>query len=1176
MTNESGETFSNSSRQRTGDWRNLLRVSSITYPTRSTNKPSETHSSQSGKICKNSCDTLSLKSNIRDLDEEPRLPNESMHQTISSPPSSILDANPENISSDHTLWNGSPPPRNQNWSLNNHTISRRWQSLLKPSRPKEKIITTTAIIVKEAEEVEEVTNQEAEEIVEEGEIIMQEIPTIQTILQTHHQQTRKLDVESSTIPYTTGGIDSIRELKTAREAMEQALPKQLGEQSGSGRIETELENNPATNEETSYTPISGGQRNYKETYGTMVERGDCFFTAPEELGDSLLLKSLCSSPIQQIKALSRSKGVERQHSLSTFQDGVNTHAKNIHYERGQHDQGGLKGRIPSPEPSPRREEIFRIRMGGGVLPVERSSIWSLLSAKDIHKINQNSDGNLASERDQISILPGRYHSNGEEKGMSGSWDTNERSSNKIRLGPEHENREDKFNTSESDKLPRIQNRLSPNEDKPTSRQTQESAERPGNDDEKADGTQASIHDWQTERMQYSDMADPYQTEEPTSRPHQSPEISIVGRCNDAVKQGEGGFALVEEKHKTVERTGYDTSISRSQTNDINRCVKNRLGSPLGEFSNSGTLLSVGESTIIELSRTKDSSHRHTATEVNLELQDSLGTDGQYHNSLIHKQNGRDEIPLGARACYTNLGGSITISDKDTGRIPARDNEHGSRPAIQAENRQGKLATESPSIQGNRANDGSTDDRPHGGPGEYTDKRILQLHARPLGEGNRLLSADLAGEGRIRKSTLQSSKQDITKNQNRATGRDSISNTTVANAELVRRYTENVDLRTHDLRTINKTITPSIRRVIESGKTANLANSRVETIRSSLQEQGYDQTTISILSSDARSATTKSKNSNWKAFANWCEGEGINPWERNVTNGLAYLSSEIKNGAKPDLVKARRSAISTTWAKTHPKEPAFGTMPVVTEYIRKISDLAATPSIVPVAWDVGTVLDHIKSWGDTDSLSYPLLTKKTAALLTLASLWRPASDIKRILISHIQFEVDDQDNIAHGSYRTWPDGTWPNRVTITAFKCKETLEKSRSIPRFEEDKQICPVYTLLIYMKQMTIKRKMPLHAESTLLVSTVPPHAEVKEETISGWFKSILQAVGIDARVHQVRGVTSSINLFMKIPMNTICKGANWSIRSQTFKKHYFHQVKEALDTDQLSKNVLKQCRTAK
>jgi hypothetical protein len=105
---------------------------------------------------------------------------------------------------------------------------------------------------------------------------------------------------------------------------------------------------------------------------------------------------------------------------------------------------------------------------------------------------------------------------------------------------------------------------------------------------------------------------------------------------------------------------------------------------------------------------------------------------------------------------------------------------------------------------------------------------------------------------------------------------------------------------------------------------------------------------------------------------------------------------------------------------------------------------------------------------------------------------------------------------NGTYETWKEDTWPNRVSITAFKTKETLEKSRSLPRYGEDQELSPVYTLFKYMTAMITKRLEPLTTESTLFIATVALFNEVKEETNSNWFKRTLQEVGLRHFTHTI------------------------------------------------------------
>ena len=111
------------------------------------------------------------------------------------------------------------------------------------------------------------------------------------------------------------------------------------------------------------------------------------------------------------------------------------------------------------------------------------------------------------------------------------------------------------------------------------------------------------------------------------------------------------------------------------------------------------------------------------------------------------------------------------------------------------------------------------------------------------------------------------------------------------------------------------------------------------------------------------------------------------------------------------------------------------------------------------------------------------------------------------------------------------------------------------PSVPHDPGLCPVVTLKAYED-----RTVPYRGgELRLFLALIKPYKAVTSSTIARWFKSLLEAVGIDTSVfsaHSVRGASPSAAANLGITTSDILKAADWSSES-VFQRFYYKPTED-------------------
>ena len=155
-----------------------------------------------------------------------------------------------------------------------------------------------------------------------------------------------------------------------------------------------------------------------------------------------------------------------------------------------------------------------------------------------------------------------------------------------------------------------------------------------------------------------------------------------------------------------------------------------------------------------------------------------------------------------------------------------------------------------------------------------------------------------------------------------------------------------------------------------------------------QKKGFSQKVSDILLSSWRKKTASQYESAWKAWNSWCSEREINPFSTTLENILEFLADLFHKGFKFRTLGVYRSAMSSN----HERVDGFviGKHPMMEKFMKGVFSLRPPEPKYFVTWDVRQILNFLKTWAPTESLSLKQLTLKLVILVALITAARNSS------------------------------------------------------------------------------------------------------------------------------------------------------------------------------------------
>ena len=111
-------------------------------------------------------------------------------------------------------------------------------------------------------------------------------------------------------------------------------------------------------------------------------------------------------------------------------------------------------------------------------------------------------------------------------------------------------------------------------------------------------------------------------------------------------------------------------------------------------------------------------------------------------------------------------------------------------------------------------------------------------------------------------------------------------------------------------------------------------------------------------------------SRWEEF---CKSRNINKFSASIENGIDFLASLYEKGLGYSAINTARSALSSVLDL--PGGNTFGTHPLVTRFLKGVFELKPSLPRYAGIWDVGTVLQYLKTLHPIPELDLKNLTNR---------------------------------------------------------------------------------------------------------------------------------------------------------------------------------------------------------
>lgn len=307
------------------------------------------------------------------------------------------------------------------------------------------------------------------------------------------------------------------------------------------------------------------------------------------------------------------------------------------------------------------------------------------------------------------------------------------------------------------------------------------------------------------------------------------------------------------------------------------------------------------------------------------------------------------------------------------------------------------------------------------------------------------------------------------------------------------------------------------------------------MRQAVGEYDISDATLSVVEQNWRRGTRQQYQTVWRSWCRWCASEHLDTATVSVKKLLDYLQHLKDHGLAWRTLCVHRSGISSL-LEPHKDKPV-GQDRLVCRFLKGVFNINPPRVRVVPTWDVNQVLVLLASWHPAADISLHSLAKKVAFLLALCSA-RRISDL-------VLFSVD-QSLCFLG----------PSRIVLQAKFGSKTDRPSHVSPPFVlkscDDVRLCPVSYLKCY-----IERTVTLRGTDQLFISSSPPHAPVKLNTLRRWITDVLEECGVHDSAGSTRANAATRAMLNGISLQRLMTAGDWSRRT-TPLRHYMRILPSA------------------
>lgn len=568
-----------------------------------------------------------------------------------------------------------------------------------------------------------------------------------------------------------------------------------------------------------------------------------------------------------------------------------------------------------------------------------------------------------------------------------------------------------------------------------------------------------------------------------------------------------------------------TNTTTSSSRDIRGCIEYGMGNLVSVDGNFRVLDCRGTKRPYQYQGTENNSFCDQATWTKVRRLSHCYFHGQYNSFEICEKIGRNSITI---TTATGIGNQLLynqIQSRNHIQSHCRDKEYPSRSLISPGKTNIRMDSPVEALQQDSSTMGPFVDRCLCIKGKRKATEVLVLPGGSRCPSSQCIFSSMAKDRIVSPSTMEIDSQgsaQITTGTGEGSG---IGNTTVADSILV---ADDSSDDTQEISTNSSSAQPQI------------SADRMEIIANYYRkEEGLSPSQIEHMFKATRVSTHKAYNRVWKRFSSWCLKQRIDPEVYNIKTICDFFDGN--STLAYDTLIIWRASIQSVYSVIHPNQPLIKDDKKVKKIFQAHrKKLKAIPSEDKLqTWDTDIVFHYLQSWGLTTALPLERLQVKLVVLLCLSTMWRPRSDIGRLLLDDVMIDQ-------HG-------------LTLTSREPKEGKFKKSRLEELQVDNQeFCPVYTMKIFLnKTASLREEHPGLRKKVFIgyidnSNNLPTPAS--EKTIASWLVQVLDAAGIDTTIykaHSFRAAAATKAYMQGNSAESIKSHANWSLSSDTFERHY-------------------------
>ena len=860
------------------------------------------------------------------------------------------------------------------------------------------------------------------------------------------------------------------------------------------------------------------------------------------------------------EANSQLQTAEQVCSMRAFQTRGPTHCQGTAATRRLHDKCGPETCIRSRGNCGMPSRSIHVRIQPPLVSIPSDAIRSQLRPPNIHKSDQSSSFDCASNGNSSSNLSRRFPDNGRDQRIvrAPHSDLDSRSSN---IGLRNQPAKVSPDTSSRENILGSPGKFSINDDKPTrgqkaiaNRALQEILSDPtspqtlspstGQNDGHANSNVRVLRDKQSLHVS------------PTPRLAQS-KVKRVEQSHRPIRRDNGRTRLVDSQSSQSSTEADYLSPTEPASVATCRRKRNRMGCSSVQrrrstSTRSGPLVSSGENSVEQRTRTDRSSTCARALPSNYceKRHDSHSSCAvrQHHNSGYDSKDGESTLTY-----PQSIGNSIVDTEEnlfsraDTMLHSRRSQFHCRRTKSQDVLTR-RQPTKPSSFQSDQRQVGTTSDRSVRFRSDYPAANVLLMGNSTSSLENRrpVLSLDNS-ERSVDQSTILDDCEMPSEDFDRKSPRSSDSDSDVDCSLLVADADKNVDsLASSDSEKSSDIRSSPPRHTDTASDNSDMDDCRLAYLLRRLTKQGLSGYVVQRCVESWK--VTKGYDSTWRAWVKWCRDNEVSYDTLDDNRGVAFIADLVTSrGWTPTTAENALSHVQATLdlASGSSVRPRFF------QGLRRVAPAAQLDT--EETWEVNKVFRHLSTLGTPTDKNIETLRDHTAALLALRLGCR-ASDRARLLR---KFCVRDSAKGLLVRFYNTKELHAQRRLRKSVFTDWIQVDA-------QEDQSVCFVAHYRAYMaatKDLPLAEDVEIwdpsskqHLRTTGVFVTLRAvkgvYTSLSAERLSKTFSNILKDCGIHARAHSVRAAVANDKLRSGQNIHSVLTELRWSGHNTLLKSY--------------------------